>query len=331
MNNDRVNEAYEGAFGENFAVETRERCDWIVGKARASRILDVGCSQGINSILLAKEGAEVTGIDVELPSVEYARKAVEPFKDSLVTNPEFLNIDFLLYDAEGKKFNCVVMTEVLEHVEDPEQFVEKAVSLLDDRGRLVVTVPFGINPFPDHKRTYYCFDLYSLLNQYIRVVEMKFFDMWVGFVCEKMPGSKAVVINDEFVRRFEAAVAKLDERRMLEFDNQRITCNKTAVQLSESQKYCANLEKQLSEFQERCSVFERRLSESQKYCANLEFRLSESEKLGANLKAGLEESQKRASAYRREYMRLVNSRGIKIWAQLRRLVGRKPYQSPFDD
>jgi len=42
----------------------RAQIDWLVEQARGA-VLDIGCSQGIASILCARRGLEVLGVDVE--------------------------------------------------------------------------------------------------------------------------------------------------------------------------------------------------------------------------------------------------------------------------
>lgn len=68
----------------------------------------------------------------------------------------FVNADFLSHDFRQSKFETVVITEVLEHLVQPQSFIEAAAKLLVPDGRLVVTVPFGINDFIDHKHTFIC-------------------------------------------------------------------------------------------------------------------------------------------------------------------------------
>ena len=48
---DRINEAYHDAMGAAFGQKTRERINWMCSQARGTTVLDVGCSQGIASIL----------------------------------------------------------------------------------------------------------------------------------------------------------------------------------------------------------------------------------------------------------------------------------------
>lgn len=74
-NRDQVNERYYGQINSEESHEaTRNRIHWICRHVQGHTVLDVGCSQGITSILLAREGFEVTAIDLEEDSISYAKK-----------------------------------------------------------------------------------------------------------------------------------------------------------------------------------------------------------------------------------------------------------------
>src|ERR1700735_4748987 len=44
----------------------------VLGSLRGKRVLDVGCGDGVNAVLLASLGAEVTGIDVSPKAIDLA-------------------------------------------------------------------------------------------------------------------------------------------------------------------------------------------------------------------------------------------------------------------
>lgn len=50
---------------------------------------------------------------------------------------------------------------------------------------LIVTVPFGINDYFDHKRTYYYLELYEHLSTFFEIVKVEFLGKWTGVVCIK--------------------------------------------------------------------------------------------------------------------------------------------------
>ncbi len=54
--------------------KTSLRIDWMVSQAKGLKVLDIGCSHGIISQLLAKEGFKVIGADIYLVSLGSKKK-----------------------------------------------------------------------------------------------------------------------------------------------------------------------------------------------------------------------------------------------------------------
>ena len=74
MNHDTIFERYESTQSPNTRRATRRRVHWLCAQAQGTRILDVGCSQGVASILLGAEGRTVVGVDRERPALEEAER-----------------------------------------------------------------------------------------------------------------------------------------------------------------------------------------------------------------------------------------------------------------
>lgn len=181
---DKVYEAYMGDMGEKFAEKTQKRIHWICSKVQGEKVLDVGCSQGITAILLARRGIHVTGLDINEGTVSQAREFLAKEPEEIQKRVEFCQADFGSYDAL-EQYDTVIMGEVLEHLLHPQIFIANAEKVLKDDGVLIITVPFGINEDPDHKQTFYYFGLEHLLNRYFRVSETFSFGKWIGFVARK--------------------------------------------------------------------------------------------------------------------------------------------------
>ena len=64
-------------------------------KEKNLKILDVGCGAGFFSVLLAKEGHQVTGIDLTPDMIKNAR---------LLASEEKTDCEFLVMDAENPEF-----------------------------------------------------------------------------------------------------------------------------------------------------------------------------------------------------------------------------------
>jgi 2-polyprenyl-3-methyl-5-hydroxy-6-metoxy-1,4-benzoquinol methylase len=97
-------------------------------------VLDVGCSTGAFLFQLRTrfEGDyDVTGIDVAGPALDYAEQRGVP-----VLRESFLNMDF-----GAKRFDAITFWAVIEHLDDPGQFLTKAASLLQPSGLCFILVP----------------------------------------------------------------------------------------------------------------------------------------------------------------------------------------------
>ena len=208
---DVIYEVYMGDETNEFTKQSRERIDWICEQATGDSVLDVGCSQGIASILLGRKGKNVLGIDIETESIAFANNILQQ-EDARVNDlVEFDAGDFLQYDFGTKKYDSILMTEILEHIVDIIPFIEKSQLLLNKNGTLIVTVPFGINDYWDHKDTYYVAKMYEALSPYYSIVEIKFFTRWIGFVCKEKANDNSSISSDIFLlKQTEETFYKLE-------------------------------------------------------------------------------------------------------------------------
>lgn len=95
------------------------------------KVLDVGCSEGFFMELLRNLGFEnIKGIDPSSKVVEKAKKK------GLIAEQN--DIDEF---QTKEKYDVILMMDVLEHLEKPEQALEKAYKLLNDNGALYLNIP----------------------------------------------------------------------------------------------------------------------------------------------------------------------------------------------
>jgi 2-polyprenyl-3-methyl-5-hydroxy-6-metoxy-1,4-benzoquinol methylase len=137
---------YDKTYYEYDRIADRKRVDFIAGVLKDSlvkdgRILDVGCGNGVISRHLGRLGFDVTGVDVSEKTIEKARSLT---KD--LPNVQFLKKSAEELVASGVKYDAVICSEVLEHLNDPGALLEVLHATLADNGKLIVTVPNGKGP-----------------------------------------------------------------------------------------------------------------------------------------------------------------------------------------
>lgn len=140
-------------FGERadpgYTWSYRERQRRVLEALRAAvpsggAILDIAAAQGNFSITLAELGYRVTWNDLREELAGYVRLKHE--RGSL----EFLPGNCFELAASGA-FDAVIITEIIEHVAHPDEFLAKAAALVRPGGWVFMTTPNGAyfrNPLP---------------------------------------------------------------------------------------------------------------------------------------------------------------------------------------
>ena len=204
-NIDKITEAYNGNLGKDLMEASKRRIHWICSQAKGESILDVGCSQGIVSIILGREGKHTVGIDICQENIDYANKSLENEESIIKSYVEFKCIDFIGYiNKFNEQFDCIIMGEIIEHLTEPERFIALAYKHLMEMGLIIITVPFGINDYHDHKKTYYLTGLYQLIKHSFMVYDIVFFGNWIGMVGCKC-AENGIILDDELFAKAETA------------------------------------------------------------------------------------------------------------------------------
>lgn len=206
---DKIYDAYYSEKNTLFKQKVKERVHWICSHATGQYILDIGCSQGISSIILGREGKNVLGIDISENAINDAKTYLELEEKETQELVEFRKGNFMLEEFD-RKFDTVILGEVLEHITDITSFFNKAITLLENEGILIVTTPFGINDFPDHKRTLYLRDFFNLQNNDAVISKVKFFGKWIGVIYQKRENSEPLELTNDLWERFEESIYQLE-------------------------------------------------------------------------------------------------------------------------
>jgi SAM-dependent methyltransferase len=116
-----------------------DRWEWgavrrILAGRGPTRLLELGCGEGLFLASLAGlKHVQAEGIDLSEASVNAAR--------ARGLNARCIPLEAVL--REGKHFDVIVMSHVLEHVEDPLKIAADCKRLLDAGGELMFSVPYS--------------------------------------------------------------------------------------------------------------------------------------------------------------------------------------------
>ncbi|MDJ0652385.1 MAG: methyltransferase domain-containing protein [Simkaniaceae bacterium] len=100
---------------------------------KRSHILELGCSDGIGTAILAENAEEYTGVDLDRPAVESAKIN---FTDHTFIHDDFMGNTYGTFDG-------VVSLDVVEHIlpDYEDLYFETVVKNLSDKGIAVIGTP----------------------------------------------------------------------------------------------------------------------------------------------------------------------------------------------
>lgn len=141
-------------------------------------ILDVGCGSGELAIILAKQGHHLTGIDVEQEYITLARDFASAQNQQIT----FLTKSLADYNnKEHQLYDCVISTDVIEHISDDQAAITQLSSLVKPNGLMIIAVPafqflYGYHDQSiGHYRRYTISSLKQLLEAYCTVINYRYF------------------------------------------------------------------------------------------------------------------------------------------------------------
>ncbi|WOH37516.1 methyltransferase domain-containing protein [Thalassotalea fonticola] len=277
---DQIYEAYYNGWGEEFGQKVRNRIHWVCEHSTGENILDVGCSQGITSILLGREGKAVIGLDLLQESIDFANEMLLKEESATQNSVEFIAQNFIHFDSADKKFDCILLTEVVEHVTQPNRLIDKADKILNDNGRMIITVPFGINDYFDHKKTYYLNDLLELIPSSYSIEELSVLGKWVGICIVKSSKDDDPVDYQQQLKFAESHFYNL-ERELINTNS--ILTKKHKAATDERAIFSKKLYESQNNFNSEISLYKEKLKESNQALNTLdiEFKKVESKNIGS--------------------------------------------------
>ncbi len=158
---------------------------------RDKKVLDIACGSGFGSFMLAQEASEVLGLDLSPEAINHSN---ENYKKE--------NLKFIIGDAENNElpkdyFDIIVSFETIEHLKNPEKFVEQLRQSVKKEGMIILATPNKKIVSPFNKEPigkFHTFEFYK--KDLEKMFKDKFATKWYGQRCTFKP------LANFFIRRF---------------------------------------------------------------------------------------------------------------------------------
>ncbi len=105
------------------------------------RLLNAGCGDGLYERSLKKKMKEIVSFDLNKGDVQIAH-AINPAKNIAYCVGDIGDMPY-----KKDTFDCVICTEVLEHLVEERKAIEELIRVLKKNGKLIITVPSKDFPF----------------------------------------------------------------------------------------------------------------------------------------------------------------------------------------
>jgi 2-polyprenyl-3-methyl-5-hydroxy-6-metoxy-1,4-benzoquinol methylase len=112
-------------------------------------VLEIGCAEAGNMKPFVDMGCKVTGVDISCSRIELAKEYYKNHKNR--ENLELICEDIYKVNP-AKKFDIIIMRDVIEHITNQEKFMGFVKQFLQPDGKFFLAFPPWQNPFGGHQQ-----------------------------------------------------------------------------------------------------------------------------------------------------------------------------------
>jgi len=135
-----------------YRSRTQDRSwNYILPLITGRTILDLGCGLGFDSVIFAKLGYEVVGVDISSVSIKKAKQFADKMR---VSNKIIFKVISINHDQLYEKFDIVFGRAILHHLTayPIKKSVKTIKKLLNKEGNAIFIEPLDKNPFVNINR-----------------------------------------------------------------------------------------------------------------------------------------------------------------------------------
>ena len=145
-------------------------------KLRGAAVLDIACGDARLAAYVAEAGARfVVGVDLSHVGLTVGRERWRREQAGTVQRAAFAQGDGTLLPVAEGAFDIVIASEIIEHVDDPEVFLQESSRPLKRDGAMIVTTPYRLTEKPldpHHTHEYFPGEMESLMKKFFADVRI---------------------------------------------------------------------------------------------------------------------------------------------------------------
>jgi 2-polyprenyl-3-methyl-5-hydroxy-6-metoxy-1,4-benzoquinol methylase len=172
----------ENTFKPWIQQDFRDRIFWICEQVAGVKILDVGCgAQPIIALSLAKKGYRVIAIDPDEEAIDLAHRELGVLPEDLLERVELAHSDVLSLNPHFQ-FDTVILGNVLQDFDNPEQVLTRILKFLSSDGTVVITAPYAVKLGSDGQRRLDLLTLQSIIPAAFSLESLAIVDLTIRAV-----------------------------------------------------------------------------------------------------------------------------------------------------
>lgn len=152
-----------------FTSEHLHRYALALSFVKGKKVADIACGEGYGSNIMSNIASEVTGIDLDKKTIDFAKKKYHK------PNLKFIQSDCVALPFPDHSFDVVISFETIEHILKQSEMIKEIHRILAPDGLLVISSPERKNcmdvlqtPNSFHVKELYLQEFQELISQYFK-------------------------------------------------------------------------------------------------------------------------------------------------------------------
>lgn len=134
-------------------IEHLTRYVFCLGFCIDKKVMDVACGTGYGLELISSVAEKGSGIDIDKGSLNFALENYKFYGKNFHFRKKDLEKEDLKIGWFGNKYDTIISFETIEHLQNPDFFLENVKEVLEDDGTFIFSIPFE-SAVSFHKKLY---------------------------------------------------------------------------------------------------------------------------------------------------------------------------------